>query len=258
MWRADLLALLLVAHGLHVAEGTVYVGGGSVVTTLEVEATGASPLDELVLRDGEGARVPGRIAVTAAASTPGHVVVTLEHALPSDARWLAFQLEPHEPATARARRLVLDVTGEGVGRPAVVDLTSGGNVEVLRLGPASLAGEIEGLHEVRTLVRDEDGGTRLDVVMPLGVLESFAPLKRAEVDFISVEEQEAARVLLAAAGADEVAFLGLDDAAMGPAPPPRRLGAWTARVRVGKRGLTPFSPRPASEPAAEATRGVVR
>jgi hypothetical protein len=80
------------------------------------------------------------------------------------------------------------------------------------------------------------------------VLESWIPLPRADPDFLGVAEQHAARRSFADLVASrvhlvaedgptrpsevDVVFLGLDDAALGPAPEARSLDAWTARVRV--------------------------
>jgi hypothetical protein len=142
--------------------------------------------------------------------------------------------------------------------PRLVTLTSGGNVEALRFPEREPARECglaladrhpERLHEVVALWQEEPRGAQLDVVLPLGVLESWLPVPRVDPDFLRVVEQREARAsvidlvarrvrLVAEDGVQvspsgsEIVFLGLEDAALGPYPEPRPLDAGTARVRV--------------------------
>ena len=265
--RSDLVAALLgclgamgaSAHGLDQREASVVVMADRVVTTTEVDAgTGQDFLAELVVRDEQGRRRVGRVASTHPASADDHVLLRIEHALERPPRWVSFHLAPGQAPTARARRVELTITDESAAGGAAqrsVTLTSGGNVETLRFGspePVATCGPAlldrpDRLQSVQAILRSEDAGRRLEIVIPLRLLESWLPIPRASPDEISVAEQQAARQgivdLVAArvrmsgggnvgsAALAGVTFLGLDDAATS-APAPRPLGAWTARVAV--------------------------
>ena len=215
--RSALLALALLqahparAHGLHGGEGRVTVLPDRVVVTGE-EAL----LDHLVLRDGSGRPLP-----------PDG---TLDRPL----RWLVLQIDPGE-AGGPAARLALEVTAPA-GRRVVV-LTTGGNVGLVRVepGPAPRCGDLalseEGLQEIRG--RLESGRSpRLEVDLPLGILETFQPVARTDPDVLTVAEQQAAVPAVRDLVRER---LGLDRAEVrfiGPDGEEGTLGAWTARARV--------------------------
>jgi hypothetical protein len=170
-------------------------------------------------------------------------------------------MAPGAWSPSRARRLTLAVRDGGEAAPRIITLTSGGNVETLRFGapePARTCGSAaldrvdDGTSGVRALWRPDQRGARLDVIFPLGVLESWLPAPRVDPDVLEVTEQQAAgaRVLdlvtsrvrlltdrgdAVAPSAREVVFLSLEDEAAGVPSPPRALDAWTARVRVSLR-----------------------
>jgi hypothetical protein len=262
------LALLLTlatpawGHGLDSRQGAVVVRSDRVEVTLEAEVGAEQAvLAELVLRDEVGAKLRGRVASVQAGNEPDHLLLVLEYPLERPPRWLSFRLGEDGRAAWRPRRLVLSVRDRSSPEPQLVTLTNGGNVETLRFGgrepmpecgPALLDRHPDRLREVTGLWRRESWGARLDVVFPLGVLESWLPVPRADPDFIGVAEQRAARAVVTdlvatrvrvvgdggaqvSPSAGEVTFLGLDDGALGPAPEPRRLDSWTARVRVSLR-----------------------
>ena len=256
LWLA---ATLAAAHGLDARQGSVVVHSDRVEVVLEAEADAQqAALAQLVLRDEEGAKLSGRIASARAGNDPGHALLGLEYRLGRPPRWLSFRLAEDGWEASRPRRLVLLVRDAWRPEPRFVTLTSGGNVETLgfagpepaeECGPALIDRHPERLREVKALWRKASRGSTLDVVLPLGVLESWQPVPRADPDFIGAGEQRAARAgvtgLVAGrvrlVGEDgiavvpsegEFAFLGLDDAAIGPAPEARRIDAWTARVRV--------------------------
>jgi len=167
-------------------------------------------------------------------------------------------MAPGEWSPSRARRLTLAVRDERTAGQQVVTLTSGGNVETLRFGlpaptPACGAAALDrpddGTSGVVALWRPEASGARADIVVPLGVLESWLPIARVDPDRLEAAEQQAAggRVLelvasrvrlltengeTIGAASGEVVFLGPDGEAAAAQPPPRALDAWTARVRV--------------------------
>lgn len=250
------------AHGLDALEGTAVVRAGRVEVGLEVEpGTEQAALAQLALHDDAGRAVTGRITAIEPAATPGHVMLHLEFKLSRPQHWLSFRMVPGEWSPSRARRLSLSVRDEGNGEPRLVTLTNGGNVETLRFGaqaPESECG-VTALDRpadltsgVLALWRPDERGARLDIVVPLGVLESWLPISRHDPDAIDAGEQQAARagvldvvtarVRLATSEGDtvastsgEVAFLGFDDDALATGSEPRRLDAWTARVRVSLR-----------------------
>jgi hypothetical protein len=254
---------LAAAHGLDALDGTAVVHADRVEVALEVEpGLETAALAQLQIHDESGRALPGRIAAIVPAATSGHVVVRSSYALSGPSRWLAFRMAPGEWSPSRARRLSLAVRDEGTAGPRVVMLTSGGNVETLRFGapePAPACGaamldrQDEGTSGVVALWRPEASGARADIVVPLGVLESWLPIARVDPDRLDASEQQAAgarvvelvasRVRLAAghgevigAASGEVVFLGPDGEAAAAVPsPPRPLDAWTARVRVSLR-----------------------
>ena len=268
MRRGELAAALLllasnsVAHGVQQDEGTVYVSAERVVIEREVdEGTEGLRLSELIVRDGDGHRLEGRVVSVTPSAEAGHVLLRVELALPAPARWLSFQLAPSMMTTSLAHRLTLTLTDQSAAsspEPRQVTLTSGGNVETLRFGrpepvavscgPSVLDRHPDRLQGVEALLRDEGAGMRVDVVLPLGILETWLPIARADADILSAEEQRDAfaniasfvesRIRVRSQGALvgsmswDATFLGLDDAADGPARPPRARDAWTARVRV--------------------------
>lgn len=250
---------LAVGHGLDALDGAAFVHADRVEIALEVEpGTEAAALAQLEMHDDSGRALSGRIAAIVPAPTPGHVVVRSSYPLSGPLRWLSFRMAPGEWSPSRARRLTLAVRDEGTAERRFVTLTSGGNVETLRFGapeptPACGAAALDraddGTSGVVALWRPEASGARADIVVPLGVLESWLPIARADPDLIEAAEQRAAgahvlelvasRVRLATGNGEtigpasgEVVFLGLDAEAAAAASPPRALDAWTARVRV--------------------------
>jgi hypothetical protein len=164
---------------------------------------------------------------------------------------------PEAWSPSRARRMTLAVRDAGSSEARIVTLTNGGNVETLRFPdpPASRACGAPALDapaELAALWRTDGSGARLDVVMSLGVLETWLPIPRVDDDVLSAAEQYsaqasvlelvAARVRVVAENGDtlapsarEIAFLRLDDAALDDPHDARPLDAWTARVRVSLR-----------------------
>jgi hypothetical protein len=261
---AFLLALALAtggasAHGVHQDRGEARVEAGRVVTIVEVESHGtATVAPALVVRDESGRPLASTTTweATGATSRPR---CRIEHVLGAPTRRLTFQIEP-DRGSGLARRLALDVEAQPGAAAQTMILTSGGNAETVDIavrsaappacGPGALDGP-ERLRSVLALVRVDGDDVRLDVVMPLTLLETWLPLERASADRITAAEQAAARprILELVAGRTslhsgghrlvatdaDVTFLGLDDLAADGLPRPADLGALTARVRVSLR-----------------------
>jgi hypothetical protein len=206
-----------------------------------------------VVRDGQGERLTGR----ATASDGGSL--KLEYKTPVRPRHLFFQLLPQGAGPER-RHLVLAVRSTALARERLLTLTSGGNAEVVSLhwdgqsptesdcGPAALDAEAGRLQTLRALLRLDGSAARLDVVIPVALVETWLPLPRRERDWLATAEQEAVRERLAALvrgrsilhaegrtsepTSATVTFLALDDASLDAPAPARRVSTWTGRVRI--------------------------
>ena len=246
------------AHVLDAIEGTAVVRADRVEVAIGVHpGKEAATLAQLALHDEAGRTLAGRIV-----SIEPTGIVHLEYALDRAPRWLSFRMLPEAWSPSRARRMTLAVRDATSPEPRIVTLTNGGNVETLRFPdlPASRACGVAALDapaELVALWRTDAEGARLDVVMSLGVLETWLPIPRVDDDVLSVTEQREARASVldlvasrmrvvtergetVAPSAREIAFLGLDGAAVDPHEL-RPLDAWTARVRVSLRFDRPGS-----------------
>lgn len=241
------------AHGLHRSDGSFAIAEGVLIVEVQADAGfEGEAAREIVVRDAAGERLPGRIVSAEPDAAGEHVSCAIEHRVPPGSRVLALQLLPLEQRAGHGRRLVLAERG---GTRALT-LTSGGNVEILRLSGAPAApieapacdgrafGAGDELSAVHAVLALEDARARVHVVLPLGIAESFAGLPRDEDELLSAAEQEAsaaalrelvlARVALRAGGAPiepveaGVDFLDLD----GMPARGRRLALATARARV--------------------------
>ena len=162
-------------------------------------------------------------------------------------------------------RLALSVTAADGATARFIQLTNRGNVETLEFSwpypavkksiPASVSGQQPG-HPEHALGQDrfksvcawmhiEGMVVRCDIYMPLLLLETWLPLRRARRDFIDAGEMADARERLRAffAGRNRIrindrsaapntvrlSFLGPDALSIDE-PQVERLGAWTARV----------------------------
>ena len=194
-------------------------------------------------------------------------VYMLEHPTRSPPRYLTFQQflgGEHAPMPVR---LALSVTAAGDATARFIQLTNRGNVETLDFSwpdsavkktiPASVSGQQPG-HPEHALGQDrfrsvyacmhiEGTVVCCDIYMPLVLLETWLPLRRASRDFIDVREMTDARERLraffagrnriringrrAAPSAVRLSFLGPDALSIDE-PQLERLGAWSARVGV--------------------------
>jgi hypothetical protein len=249
------------AHVLDALEGTAVVRADRVEVAIGVHpGAEVATLAQLALHDDAGRPLAGRIVSIEPSGT-----VHLEYELDRAPRWLSFRMMPEAWSPSRARRMTLAVRDERSSEARIVTLTNGGNVETLRFpdlppdracGAAVLDARADG--GLAALWRPDARGGRLDVVMSLGVLETWLPVPRVDDDVLSAAEQRdsqasvldlvASRIRVveengetSAPSSREIAFLGLDDAATDGPHDARPLDAWTARVRVSLRFDRPGS-----------------
>ncbi|MCZ6699137.1 MAG: hypothetical protein O7D94_09430 [Planctomycetota bacterium] len=153
-----------------------------------------------------------------------------------------------------------------------IRLTSGGNVETLAFFPcdperaharkptlgrgersarAEEALDVSRFKSVRAFVYIDEDRVRIDVFMPVTLVETWWPIDRADRDFLEPAEMNAARDRLlglfthqnqlsidgrrASPEAVQLEFLGPCAIGMKHREPTRRLGAWTARVGASLR-----------------------
>ncbi len=195
------------------------------------------------------------------------VTYVLEYLTQTPPRYLTFQQFLGGEYAPMPVRLALSVTAAGDATSRFIQLTNRGNVETLefawpdpavsKLIPASMSGQQQGHPEhalgqdrfksVRACMLIEGPVVRCDIYMPLVLLETWLPLRRASRDFIDAGEMKDARERLraffagrnqiringrrAAASAVRVSFLGPDAMSIDE-PQVERLGAWSARVGV--------------------------
>ena len=235
-------------------------------------------LDHFLIRNARGERLHGR-CVDVEWNEPSEKQISysqlgalratyvLEHPTRTPPRYLTFQQflgGQHAPMPVR---LALSVTAAGDATARFIQLTNRGNVETLDFSwpdsavkktiPASVPGQPPG-HPEHALGQDrfrsvcacmhiEGTVVRCDIYMPLVLLETWLPLRRASRDFIDVREMTDARERLraffagrnriringrrAAPSAVLLSFLGPDALSIDE-PQLERLGAWSARVGV--------------------------
>lgn len=194
-------------------------------------------------------------------------IYVLEHPTRSPPRYLTFQQflgGQHAPMPVR---LALSVTAAGDATSRFIQLTNRGNVETLEFVwpdpaakksiPASVAGQQPGdpghaqnperFKSVYACVYTEGKAVRCDIYMPLVLLETWLPLRRASRDFIDAKEMSDERERLrtffagriqirindrrAAPSAVRISFLSPDASSIDE-PQVERLGVWSARVGV--------------------------
>ncbi len=232
-------------------------------------------LEHFIVRDARGERLRGK-CVDVQWNEPSETkigdsqlgdiraIYVLEFPTRTPPRYLTFQQFFGGECAPMPVRLALSVAATNGGAARFTQLTNRGNVETLeftwpqsapkRLMPASVSGEQPG-HALR---RDRfktvqarmhiDGRTvNCDIHVPLVLLETWLPLRRASRDFIDAQEMTGARERLraffagrnririndelAAPSAVRFSFLG-PDASSVDEPQAKRLGAWSARLGV--------------------------
>ena len=204
------------------------------------------------------------------------VTYTLEFPTPHSPEYLTFQQRFGGPHPIMPVQLALAVRADGQPDRGIT-LTNGGNVETLRFArrgsqpagapseadePAPRTGNPLPADRFKTIharFRIEDDAVRCDIYVPLVLVETWLPVRRADRDFIEPAEMDAAREALEAFLSDRnqvridgrrvrpapaaPAFLGPEAASIADATPRRRLGAWSARVGVSLRYPTDTPPQ---------------
>ncbi len=228
--------------------------------------------DRFILRDGAGTRLVGRVVdVRGAPSTADRldlgafrrVLITyvLEFAMDKPATYLTFQQRFADDHAELPAQLLLHVRNSENEHGRLIQLTNRGNVETLNVAPAACesskamnASEFEDRFKtVHVVASRSSGRVEIDLYIPLVMMETFLPIRRAERDFITQEEIEVAirdltgafsrrppAVIEAAAPPGPIDFVickavflspgevTMDDAAQKQG----RIGTWSARVAV--------------------------
>lgn len=228
--------------------------------------------NRFILRDGEGVRLIGRVVdmrgtpqesdrIGLGALRRTLVTYVLEYALGKPVTYLTFQQRFAEDHAELPAQLLLHVRNSANEHGRLIQLTNRGNVETLNVAPlacessnAIKAVDFEDrFKSVHVLASRSNSRIEIDLYIPLVMMETFVPIRRAERDFITEEEIDAAiRDLIdtftrrppavietdAAAAPIELvmrrgAFLSpcevtIDDAARKKG----RIGTWSARVAV--------------------------
>ncbi len=242
-------------------------------------------LDHFLIRNTRGERLhgtcvdvewnePSETKISYAQLGALRAIYVLEHPTCSPLRYLTFQQflgGEHAPMPVR---LALSVTGAGDAAARFIQLTNRGNVETLEFAwpdpaikksiPACVSGQQpdhpehalgpDRFKSVCACMHIEGTVVRYDIYMPLVLLETWLPLRRASRDFINASEMADERERLSAffAGRNRLringrhaapsdvrlSFLGPDALSIDEPGLTRwraqaeRLGTWTARVGV--------------------------
>lgn len=217
----------------------------------------------------------GGVPAGLSAMNDTNVSYTFDYSVDKPPQYLTFQQLPGAGDTMPPSNLVLFVRAAAGGAGRTIQLTQRGNAETLEFawpvessvqggpaypgaalapaGPPAYefapgAADDDRFRSMRASIDVGDDGLRVDIHLPLVILESWRPVPRAEGDFLTPSEQAAAlpglREFFAGQNlvlingepvrpfVQRLVFLGPDDALAEPASPPRRLGAWSARVGV--------------------------
>lgn len=244
---------------------------------------GSDLLSAIRIRDPRGEVLSGRVA-SCRLEGAGDTMIdhkrirevsayyVFSYELPKPVRYLSFQLDLRDTALVAPTQIVLAVQSTDE-TARVLCLTSGGNIEVVSLAANRDRGKIEiemqadwrsgdadgscrpvpfvlsdALRSVRSLVYVENEGVRIELFIPVRVVETWLPIRRTRRDFIEVPEQSEAASQLeqffashnpmqinavrAAPRITRLAFLDFGDAGLGEQRIPRRLSAWTSRLHV--------------------------
>ncbi|MBK8267759.1 MAG: hypothetical protein IPK83_05415 [Planctomycetes bacterium] len=248
-----------------------------------IELHRAYLLERFSIRDGRGDRLSGRVLAVRFDLPDGErigflelrkilVTYTIDYAVRESPRFITLQQRFGDDTTAVPSQLVLSVRSADSPSGRMIQLTSGGNFETVDLqrcdaarvdGSSQVAeGETSGerafvmgagrFNEIVGVVKRDPAGCIVDVFIPLTLLETFMPVPRSEVDFLSATEITTQCAALKAYFSDKppavflrqggvetestierVAFLApwqwrMEDVAAAP----RRLGAWSSRIVV--------------------------
>lgn len=229
---------------------------------------GHSLVDAMVIRNGQGERLPGRLVsklMTPLREGPLNpdqirsleIIYVIEYANLHSPGLLSFQLLPITGSPGLLSQSCLNVRLSGTDESRSIRLTSGGNVETLQFSwprdgsRPTITGPLEGLKSVLARMEIAGDELRFEVDVPLPLLETFVPFDRVNREFIEVEDQRAAESRLQSffLGRNDISIdgrLSVPDSAgvvwLEPGSSestrstfPRRLGVWTTRVRWSQR-----------------------
>ncbi|HKQ48269.1 MAG TPA: hypothetical protein VJZ71_09395 [Phycisphaerae bacterium] len=223
--------------------------------------------EHFIIRDVDGERLSGRVVsfdtipVEAASTENGsrhsRIVYLLEYSLTAPPRYLSFQQTLGSGDAGLPSQLYLDVRTEDNEESTALRLTSGGNVETLKLhwpngarsgDRSEIVGPLEELKSIATRVEIDDAGTRVLIDLPVPLLETFLPVRRTGRDFLESSEHLAAqraieeflhgRLPMQINGrhvephATSLNFLDLEPDGAANSARRQRRSAWTTRVRV--------------------------
>ncbi len=246
------------------------------------EMHGRALCRSIVVRDARGEEVDGRFdsckvdrdgsdGLSVDDLRRSRVRCTLKFAMRGTNEYLSFQQVRRRADDVLPTSIVLAIRAGDVSL-GTVRLTGGGNVEVVRLASAKVGSaaagsgcdterfvQSEAQHTVRAIVRVHDAGVRLELFMPVPLLETWIALPRSRRDFFEGEEQircqrELARFIAAhnplsidgrrvAGRFAGVAFLDVGEYGDDLGRTARRLSAWTSRVRITMEFDSPRQPR---------------
>jgi hypothetical protein len=280
----DVLTITLVAYGhdlLHTQDLRVDADGTVALEDIHRASAGHgdSLRRSLVVRDSAGEAVDGELEswtfdvpeagrVDLDGLRPLQMRYTLHYDIPPGGEFVSLQHRVEPRDAMFLSNIVLTVTAADLP-PQTVQLTSGGNVEVVRLvpvsnpagahdreGPPAVGAVSDGAtfvltdahRTVRTLLYVEDAGVRMDLFIPVGILETWQPIPRAHRDFLEAAEQERSRERIARfarahnplsindipaeARISAIDFLDVGEFGDEADPAPRRLSTLTSRVRI--------------------------
>lgn len=222
-------------------------------------------LEHFIIRNADGERLSGKLislrthesaVEVSRESRPhsSHIVYSLEYALIRPPPFLSFQQTIGAGDAGLPSQLYLDVRAAADERGTTLRLTSGGNLETLRLqwpdadsgSRPMIVGPLEELKFIGARMEIGDTSTRIEVDVPMPLLDMFLAIPRAERDFLDPEEQSAgrraieqffrSRLALRIDGQTAeprdaaISFFGLN--AGESTDRSLRLSAWTTRVRA--------------------------
>lgn len=251
-------------------------------------------LDQFIIRDLSGRRLHGTI-VDVKWNVPlsdkiGYaqlrniaITYTLDHPTGCLPRFLTFQQHFGGANTSMPVQLAVSVTSAGNPVERFIRLTSRGNVETLQFAwpdsdskpPVSVTNDLNTpsghvipdmgrnrFKSVYAFIYMDEVDVRCDIYMPLVLLETWLPVKRANVDFLDIQEMTAAKEQIhaffmrripsrvngktalptvahvsyispdASIISSDASFISPDASLIDKAEPAQRLGAWSARVCV--------------------------
>ncbi len=304
IWLCCLVPAAL-GHPIKVTRGTAVVTNETVMMELRISAedllhepylipneAGKYELDEIrrsaqtrgqairrciVVRDDHGQEIDGELESWhlswAGGATLGFnelrqltVRYALRFPLKRSLAYLSFQQDVSRAAHANSTMILLAVRVGDEARRAI-RLTSGGNVEIVRLARESHVEaanvwsraeaasrrirqfvQSDSHRTVRAIVQMHDAGVRVSLFIPMGILETWMPVARSRVDFLTAEEQDKSeqqirafisgqnRVLIEGQVVEgtltDVEFLDIGDIGGSLEGAGRRLGFWTTRALI--------------------------